>query len=109
MNTWKCSLWLLLLAGLIVTGCARVSAPSTQPPIAGTPTLDSAQFLTTAEPPDARDVIAARTDVKDGEAVVLVGRIGGSKAPVSEERAMFTIVDLSLKSCDADPNCWDFA
>ena len=109
MNTWKCSLWLLLLAGLIAAGCARVSAPSTEPPIAATPALNPAQFVATTEPPDARDVIAARTDIKDGEPVVLVGRIGGSKAPVSEERAMFTIVDLSLKSCDADPNCWDFA
>jgi hypothetical protein len=107
MNLIRKYLWLLLPA-LVLAGCARNSTP----PSANTPRpelkLEPARYLAKTEPGDAKAVIALRKDAKDGDAVVIVGRIGGSKKPVSEDRAVFTLVDLSLKSCDADPNCWDF-
>jgi len=52
---------------------------------------------------------------KEGDRVIVVGRIGGSKDPFLTDRAMVTIVDPSVKLCgeDApgDDHCttpWDF-
>jgi hypothetical protein len=99
----------LLLPAIALASCGRIDTPPGERPAPAEVNVDPAKYLAKTEPADAKNVIAARKEVKDGEAVVLVGRIGGSKTPVSEERAVFTIVDLSLKSCEADPNCWDFA
>ena len=57
------------------------------------------------------------SDVIEGsqneEAVVVVGRIGGSENPWSDGVAAFTIVDLSLKACsdiegDTCAKPWDY-
>ena len=61
-------------------------------------TVDPAKYLAKIEPADARDVIATRKEAKDGDPVVVVGRIGGSKTPVSDERAVFTAVVYVLTS-----------
>jgi len=47
-------------------------------------------------------VIAARKEAKDGDAIVLAGRIGGSMKPWVEGRATFWIVDASLSCKEAD-------
>ncbi len=99
-------LWLVLPV-LALAGCGRNDVPVAVAPQPDRK-VDPTKYLVKNEPADAKDVIAVRKDSKDGDAIVIVGRIGGSKKPVSDERAVFTIVDLSLKSCDADPNCWDF-
>lgn len=109
MRILRCLGWLIVPTAVALAGCGRAGAPRTEhPPAQMTVTVDPAKYLAKTEPADARDVIATRKEAKDGDPVVVVGRIGGSKTPVSEERAVFTIVDLSLKSCDDDPNCWDF-
>jgi hypothetical protein len=77
-------------------------------PVAGL-SFEGLKYLAAEEPADAKGVIDLRKDAKEGDDVVIVGRIGGSKHPVVQGRAAFTIVDLSLKSCDDDPNCYDFA
>ena len=58
-------------------------------------------------------MIEARESTKNDDEVVLIGRIGGSENPWIEGRAIFTLVDESLKSCDQIPgdNCpapWDY-
>lgn len=74
--------------------------------------------------PDGLVVRAAATDAvpagtckanaKLGDKVTVVGRIGGSRVPFVASRAMFTIVDPSLKSCadmDEPDHCsmpWDY-
>ena len=57
-------------------------------------------------------MLAVRQESKDGEDVVIVGRIGGSRKPFTG-RAAFTIVDDSIKPCneigdDACPTPWDY-
>jgi hypothetical protein len=55
-------------------------------------------------------VVAARQETKDGDAVVIVGRIGGSKKPMGQS-AIFTIVDKSMAYCPEEENCptpWDY-
>ncbi|MDA1106255.1 MAG: hypothetical protein O2855_06645 [Planctomycetota bacterium] len=63
-----------------------------------------------AEPASVK---ATRDGATAGSHVTLVGKIGGSKKPFVEGRAAFTIIDLSLKSCDEtmDDGCakpWDY-
>jgi hypothetical protein len=58
-------------------------------------------------------VIDVRKDARDGDEVLVVGKVGGEKRPFVKDRAAFTLVDLSLKSCDEIPgdNCktpWDY-
>jgi hypothetical protein len=71
------------------------------------------QFLLKEEPKDAKAVIDVRKDAKNGEDVVVVGRIGGRKNPWVKGAAAFSIVDEAIKSCDQihGDNCptpWDY-
>jgi hypothetical protein len=74
---------------------------------------DQKRYLVDIEPPGAKPVKAVRKEAKDGEQVVVIGRIGGSQKPFVEGRAAFTIVDLALLSCserkcDNCPTPWDY-
>lgn len=58
---------------------------------------------------------AMKPAAKQGDRVIVVGRIGGSKEPFLADRAMVTIVDPSVKLCgedeSGDDHCatpWDF-
>lgn len=109
------SLLLLSLASCLSTlaGCSDGTPVSTQSTSASTPSADGSKFLLTAEPEGAADVIKVREESKDGDEVVLVGRIGGSTNPWVDGRAAFSVVDGSLKACsdiegDTCPNPWDF-
>ena len=70
--------------------------------------------MITKGPAAGTGVTAAKLTAKQGETITVVGRIGGSEDPFVADRAVFTIVDPSLKSCaDAgDPDhCetpWDY-
>ena len=92
------------------------SAPNAANPVAqsaGSTTLP-ANLLVTEQPTGAIGVIEARTTAKTGDRVAVIGRIGGSRAPFVSSRAIFTIVDQSMKSCietGEDEHCprpWDY-
>lgn len=58
---------------------------------------------------------AMKSSAKQGERVVIAGRIGGSEHPFLADRAMFVLVDPSVKLCGegepGDDHCktpWDF-
>ena len=63
---------------------------------------------------DGLPVAEAKRRVEAGQDITLVGRIGGSEEPFAGDRAVFTVVDLSLKSCahmDDPDHCatpWDY-
>lgn len=65
-------------------------------------------------PAQGTGVTAAKGSAKQGDEIVIVGKIGGSETPFSADRAVFTIVDPALKSCadGGDPDhCatpWDY-
>lgn len=61
--------------------------------------FDGSKFVLSAEPEGGQEVAAAFKSVKDGEEIVIVGRIGGSFDPWVENRAAFNIVDPALKAC----------
>jgi hypothetical protein len=72
-----------------------------------------ASLIASTQPASAKDVVDARK-ANDGDEVVVRGRIGGSVKPFTEGRAVFQLVDLSLKTCNqASPmdDCktpWDY-
>src|SRR6185295_856386 len=60
-------------------------------------------LIVTTEPAGARDITAVKNGVKDGDAVVLRARVGGAKDPLADNRAIMTVADLSLPTCDKTP------
>jgi hypothetical protein len=102
-----CVLGVTLAAALVGCGTANENAASS-----GSPAPD-ARYLLTEPPADAKPVIEARKSAKDGEEVVVTGRIGGDVDPWIKGRAAFLIVDPSLVPCserpgDSCPTPWDY-
>jgi hypothetical protein len=89
----------LLLGSLLVFGCGQ-GGNHPEPSAGGGGSLSSAgPFVLDTEPAAAKGVIEVKEAAKDGEEVVVVGRIGGTLKPFTDNLASFTIVDPSLKSC----------
>lgn len=110
---WKSVALVACLALLVVVGCSPENSDEKASSSSATPTIDGAQYLLTAEPIGALDVIKLREEAQDQDDVVVVGRIGGSESPWIDGRAAFSIVDNSLKPCNEIPgdNCpkpWDY-
>ena len=124
---WVATFLLVLAVGVV--GCTQNSTSETahddhhdhadhdsEPGVIEAPVAPSAEgekYVLTSEPSEVQTVIDVRQSAKDDDEVVLVGRIGGGENPWIEGRAIFTLVDESLKSCDQIPgdNCpvpWDY-
>ena len=104
---------LLAIAALAAAGCTQNSSQSDNTAGPSTTSIDGSAYVLSNEPAGAAPVIAVREQSKDGDEVVLVGRIGGSANPWIEGRAAFSIVDPSLKACsdipgDECPKPWDY-
>ena len=113
-NSHNKLLSLVLLTTVAFTAACGDSAPTpAQTPVAATVTLPTGIFVT-AEPNGAVPVLEARKSAKVGDRVALLGRIGGTRAPFVSDRAVFSIIDASLKSCvemgddDHCPRPWDY-
>ena len=109
----KSQLTLFLLGLLlIVPGCkedaGRIEAPAASP----ADTLP-ANLIASAQPTgEAQDVVTARKTAKDGEPITLRGTVAGSADPLADNRAMLTLLDSSIKTCNElpDDSCktpWD--
>src|SRR5688572_22205164 len=101
---------LVLAAGLVGCGTSNPSANQAGSPPATAP---DAKYLLTEQPADAKHVIDAKKDAKDGDEIVVTGRIGGDVDPWVKGRAAFLIVDPSLVPCsekegDNCPTPWDY-
>ena len=116
----KIKIMSLALALFLSVGCTETPSAGTtgteskltESAAASTPSAVGAKYVLAAEPSGAQDIIAVRAASKDGDDVVLVGRIGGSENPWIEGTAAFTIVDLSLQACVGEgencPTPWDY-
>jgi hypothetical protein len=102
---------------ILVALLALASCGDPKPPPGGAPSTPSAlppSYALTTEPSGALDVLKAKAAVKNGDPVVVVGRVGGGKSVFGDTRAIFTIVDPSLKPCGEDgmvdpcPYPWDY-
>jgi hypothetical protein len=56
-------------------------------------------LFVSASPGNAVEVIEARRSARDGEPIVVKGRIGGLTAPFAEQYAIFILSDLSFAAC----------
>ncbi len=113
--TTQISTVLLSFVTLAVVACDKSATPPAPGGASSTGAVPRPADLFVVEPPaGAVGVIAARATAKAGDRVVLLGRIGGSRSPFVSNRAIFTIVDPSLKSCveggddDHCPRPWDY-
>ena len=102
----------LIVGATFMSGCDTADEAASLPDRASAH-VTGAAYLLDAEPAGAQPVIAAREAAKDGEEVVVLGRIGGDENPWTEGRAVFKIVDPSLHACsdipgDACATPWDY-
>ena len=83
---------------LTVVGCeAKTSEPATK-----AEPLPANLFVTVA-PDGAVDVVAAKSSAADGQPIVIKGVVAGQKEPLAANRAIMTIADLALPTCDKSP------
>jgi hypothetical protein len=104
----------MCLSVLTLAGCGGSTsdppAAQTQPPAEAD--LPATLFVVGA-PDGAVTLIEAKSEARPGDRVVFEARIGGRRAPFVEHRAVFSVVDPSLLSCDQlhDGTCkapWDY-
>ncbi|MBC8105685.1 MAG: hypothetical protein H7Z14_03775 [Anaerolineae bacterium] len=84
-----------------IVGCKKETAPPA--PLASSVQSLPADLFTTTPPPGATDVAATRKSAKDGDAIVIKGQVAGAKEPIAANRAIMTVADLSLPTCDKTP------
>lgn len=64
------------------------------------------------EPAGAKSVAEVVKDAKNGDEVAVIGKVGGESQVFVADRALFKLVDLSLKDCSDDgmgcPTPWDY-
>lgn len=96
-----------LLAGIVV-GCDEKPAgttsatPSVKPATTETTALP-ANLRLLAAPANANEVAAVKATVKDGDRVVIRGVVAGRADPIAQNRAILTLLDSSIKTCDKNP------
>ena len=56
-----------------------------------------------AAPADAQDIAAAKAAIRDGGRFVVRGVIAGRADPIAENRAILTLLDTGVKTCDKNP------
>lgn len=86
--------------------------PSNAAEATATATMPAGLMLEKA-PDGPLEVAAAKQSAKEGDEIVIRGRIGGGKHPFVNNRAMFQLVDSSVPTCDEKgsdgcPTPWDY-
>ena len=100
-------------AAVVIVGCTKTDPAPKNVPDPKASAEAKAKYLLASEPDGAKGVIDVRSQAKDNDEVVVVGRIGGSKEPFTG-RAAFTIVDVGFTPCsemegwENYPTPWEF-
>jgi hypothetical protein len=113
MNSMKISMLVatLGLATVIaITGCKREKPPEkpASPPASPTPQPTAAAglpanlFLDKA-PQGVVELAAAKKTAKVGDEIVLRGRVAGQKDPLAAKRAIVTLLDNAIPTCEKSP------
>ena len=88
----------VIVATLATPGCG-ISPPASNQAV-------DVKYLLAEEPADAVEILDAKDQAKDGEAVVVVGRLGGGVKPWIDGRAAFLLVDTRiLPTCQEGEKC----
>lgn len=91
------------LAGCDEQKPATTAAPTTPSPAEATASLP-ANLRLAAAPADAKGVAETKTAAKDGQRVTIRGIVAGRAEPIAANRAILTLLDSSIKTCDANPS-----
>ncbi len=115
---WKNAITVSMLAiCLVIAACEKKPAVPAAPATAGASGSELALpsgFFLAAAPKEAVEVKDSKPKAKVGETVTIIGRIGGSREPFVDGRAIFTLVDTRLKACgegaeeDGCKTPWDY-
>lgn len=108
----QCLMFAVAAGSFCLTFVGLQDAGEKKQSTATTPVLPSGFFLE-KQPDGAKTVEEIKEAAKPGDKVVVRGRIGGSKNPFIEKRAVFTLMGAGLKACSDDPEdkCktpWDY-
>jgi hypothetical protein len=106
MNTKQPAL-LLVLALAFAASCSHEAHSSSAP------ASDVPESFFLASPPAARTVADVITSAKDGDEVVVIGRVGGARKVFVDGFAAFSIVDATVQPCgsakmDECQTPWDY-
>lgn len=98
----------IILAAAVAVGCDDKPADTSgATQSAGAAATEAAtlpgNLRLTAAPVDAKEVAALKATVKDGDRVVIRGVVGGRADPIAANRAILTLLDSSVKTCDKNP------
>src|SRR5688572_703401 len=106
MKKMLCGLALAVASVGVVVGCDSDEAPTTptpaQPTAESAAALPSNLFLTKA-PDGAIELAAAKKSAKPGDEVIVRGRVAGQMEPLAPNRAILTLLDGSVKTCEQVP------
>lgn len=88
----------IIASAIAATGCGSSPSPGSQ--------VVDAKYHLTDEPADAVEILDVKDQAKDGDAVVVVGRLGGGVKPWIDGRAAFLLVDTRiLPTCNEGEKC----
>ncbi len=98
---------------LAISGCKQATSEQSSQTTTPAQQADQNAWLLTNAPEGAVSITQARANGKEGDTVVIRGRIGGRHSPISADSPIFTIVDLGLDYCgqhddDGCPTPWDY-
>src|SRR4051794_5156014 len=97
---------LSVVVGVAVVGCdnEKKSTSSVNPATSPAAVASLPDGTVVAEAPaGAQDLDAVKQSAKDGDAVVVNAWVGGADQPMAKNRAIMTVADKSLPSCDKTP------
>ena len=98
MNRTILSAMVGLAMAVVIVGCNKTDPTPKSAPDPKASEEAKAKYLLAGEPTGPKGVIDVKGQAKNGDEVVVVGRIGGSKEPFTGQAA-FTIVDPSFVAC----------
>jgi hypothetical protein len=109
------TMFLGLMTLIVFSGCGSPAAPAKQAGNGGkpTPTLPES-FLLKEAPANAKSISAVKKEAKEGDEVIIRGRVGGRKDDTfTHGRAMMYVMDMGVNSCDMNvgddcPTPWDY-
>ncbi len=117
MNPINSIIPITLAAGILVglSGCEGKSAEQSLPMSTHTPdqASETNAWVLASAPEGAISITEAKATAKEGDTVVIRGRIGGRHSPITADSPVFTIMDLALPYCgqhedDGCPTPWDY-
>lgn len=103
---------LLLLTTLLALACDQQDDAVPEPSANAQEVLPDGLILASA-PEGAQSVAEVRAGAQEGQEVVVRGVVAGSAEPLAENRAILTLLDESIETCDrmaVDDGCetpWD--